>query len=342
MQHRIDPSTLFRWHLAIVAALAVAHVATMIRFQQSGQAGGLFNLDAEGNIPTLFATLALAAAAGAAWLLYRATKAEGRESRGWLAFSLLLALVAVDEYVRLHERLNAYGDRSPDGGWMWNPGVFPYAIVAAGLGLWLFSFWLKQSRSVRLGLAAGGILFVASAVGVEMIQNVERASGAVGLELHLGATVLAEEIGELVACALLLRAFLVRLVELGATRLLALELAADPLGMSSEQNRPMKPVPAEGRGQASYPVVVGGEYGDAGGGRGGPAFAFRQLHDPLRDSVGAIDEYDGPFRRRGKLGFDEAKVRAGERHGIDAVALGLAGQPGEDMPIDRRIRVPAA
>ena len=72
----------------------------------------------------------------------------------------------------------------------------------------------------------GGLLYVASAIGLELIQNAERALDVSQLSLHMIALVSAEETGEMLAVAILLRTLLTKLAELGDRYPLTLRLDA--------------------------------------------------------------------------------------------------------------------
>lgn len=219
----MSASRLFFWHVATIAALLAANLVASLHDRTNGRASTLFRMAFEANVPTLFSTMALAAAAGAAWLLSRVSQ-DRRDTRGWAVFALTLAVMAIDESAQLHEKLNRFGDRGPDSGMFSSIGVLPYAAVAVLLGLYLFRLWLRQGWPVRLGLAGGGALYVASAVGMELIQNAERALNVSQSSLHMILLVSAEEVGEMLAVAIILRTLLMKLSELGERWPLTLRL----------------------------------------------------------------------------------------------------------------------
>lgn len=223
MEIRLSASRLFFWHVTVIVALLAANMVASLNDMANGGSSKLFRMAFEANVPTLFSTAALAATAAAAWLLSRASQ-DKRESRAWGVFALLLAFMAVDESAQLHEKLNRFGDRGPDSGMFSSIGVLPYAVVALLLGAYLFRLWLRQSWAVRLGLAGGGALYVASAIGMELIQNAERALDVSQSSLHMILLVSAEEAGEMLAVAIILRTLLTKLSELGERWPLTLRL----------------------------------------------------------------------------------------------------------------------
>lgn len=225
LEIRLSAQRLFFWHVAAIAVLLAANLAASLHDRTNGGSSKLFRMAFEANVPTLFSTAALAAATAAAWLLSRAST-DKRETRAWTVFACILAFMAIDESAQLHEKLNRFGDRGPDSGMFSSIGVLPYAVVALALGVFLFRLWLRQSWAVRLGLAGGGLLYVASAIGLELIQNAERALDVSQLSLHMIALVSAEETGEMLAVAILLRTLLTKLAELGDRYPLTLRLDA--------------------------------------------------------------------------------------------------------------------
>lgn len=225
MEIKLSATRLFFWHVVMIGALLAANLIASLHDRASGGVSKLFRMAFEANIPTLFSTAALAVTAAIAWLLSRVSQ-DRREIRAWRIFALVLAFMAIDESAQLHEKLNRFGDRGPDSGMFSSIGVLPYVAVALLLGAYLFRLWLRQSWAVRLGLAGGGVLYVLSAVGMELIQNAERAAGVSQSTLHMILLVSAEETGEMLAVAIILRTLIVKLSELGARWPLTLRLDA--------------------------------------------------------------------------------------------------------------------
>lgn len=226
MAARLTVSAIFRRHLLAIATLGLLNAVTLV-----GDAFGhinllgfstLFRLAYEANIPTLFSALALAAAALVALRLAQADDLAAVERAGWRVFALVFAFMALDEIAQLHEVLNAVGARfQPRGPWLY-VGIFPYAAVALWLTVILFRFWSRQSRAVRGGIVIAGGCYLVAAIGIEMPENLLTDAGVSDFDFRLGLLFAAEELGEMVAVAVFLRAFLVRFEELGGGPLLAL------------------------------------------------------------------------------------------------------------------------
>lgn len=232
MTARLSVTRIFCWHLAAIAALGLLNLAVL-----AGDAAGyhgmlgfssLFRLSGEGNVPNLFSALAIAATALVAARIAQAETLRDGERQGWRLFALLLAFMAIDEAVQLHESLNAIGLRLRATGPWFHIGVFPYAMVAIGLAIILYRFWARQSRAVRIGIASAGICYVVAAIGMEVAENMLYGAGVSLYDRRMAALFALEELGEMAAVALFLRTFLVRFEELGAGPLLAL-VGARPL-----------------------------------------------------------------------------------------------------------------
>jgi hypothetical protein len=211
---RIAPRQIFRWHLATIIALGIANLLVVIIDQFDIHIGRFMRLSEEGNFPTLFSTAAIAAAALVAWRIASAILVDGAERRAWRILAVLMTFMAVDEGAQIHEMLNHHGLTGPEDGVFSRVGIFPYAAIALLLSIWLFPFWVRQSASVRTGIAFGGICYVTAAAGVELLENASWAAGISQYHPISAALFMCEELGEMLAVAILLRAFLARLAEL--------------------------------------------------------------------------------------------------------------------------------
>lgn len=226
MTAELTVSHIFRRHLLVIALLGAADAAVKI-----GDAAGhhtlfglswLFRLSDEGNVPTLFSALAIAAAALVALRLRRTPGLGPAEPAGWRVLAWLLACMALDEMLRLHEWLNYLGQRLFPWGPHLSLGVLPYGLAALAFGAALLRFWSGQSPRVRWMLAAAAATYVMAAFGLEIVEWRLVDAGAQLHDPAIALSILLEELGELFAIALLLRAFLTRFAELGGGPLLSL------------------------------------------------------------------------------------------------------------------------
>lgn len=259
MVARLSVSAIFRWHLLAIATLGLLNAVTLIgdAFGRMGLLGfsNLFRVSYEANIPTLFAALALGAAALVALRLTQADDLAAEERTGWRVFAMVFAFMALDEIAQLHEVLNVVGHHlRAQGPWLY-VGIFPYAVVALFLTVILFRFWKRRSRRVRGGIALAGGGYLIAAIGMEMPENLLIDAGVPFFDLRLGLLFAAEELGEMVAVAIFLRTLLVRFEELGGGPLLAL-VGARPLLAFEIAPRLKATPPAPGRSAAARPAAA--------------------------------------------------------------------------------------
>lgn len=157
---------------------------------------------------------------------------------------MCLAFVAVDEGAGLHDRLSIPLQR-----WFATSGVFyigwilPYLVLVALVASRCVPLLLKLPRRTALRLVSAGALYVAAAMGLEMAEALVM-YGAAGESVALGDSdlysivrtplmtglVTLEEMGEMLAVALLLRALLLHLVgDLGVSAIgLRISVAGSP------------------------------------------------------------------------------------------------------------------
>ena len=168
----LRPANLVRWAGTGVAALHVANAAAHIAhgFAPTKHEWWLLllDVDAEANLPTWYSSALLLACAMGAGLL--AQRADAAARRGWRLLAFLLALVSADETVALHERCAAalmpwLTARGIAHVWIWGVGA---AIVLA-LAAALLPFLKALAPPVRYALVRSGVVFVAGALGLEVI-----------------------------------------------------------------------------------------------------------------------------------------------------------------------------
>jgi len=133
----------------------------------------LFDLDAEGNVPTWFSTVQLLACSVLLGLI-GSVKHRRREpfARHWLVLSAIFLYMSADEASVIHELLNPV-IRSA----LHVPPVFYYAWVVGGavavlvVGLVYLRFvWSLPARTRRLVIIAGSI-YVAGALGMDVPEG---------------------------------------------------------------------------------------------------------------------------------------------------------------------------
>ncbi len=168
------PATLVR--VAVIAVIVV-HVLNIVVHVAHGFVPArrpwwldLFDVDTEANVPTMFSSALLFTCAYTAKLM--STRASAlKERRGFLLIAVLLAIVAADEALALHERcaavlLDELDARGMTRLWVWGFG----AVIVASLAAMLIPFFRAlESRRLRSGLLVSAVVYVMGALGFEVL-----------------------------------------------------------------------------------------------------------------------------------------------------------------------------
>lgn len=192
-----------------VLALAVAFFATahltglILRFGfDHDYVYGLvpfFDLDREHNLPSLFsALLLLLSSALLALIAVVRRRGGGGDWRAWGGLSLLFLLVCGDEALALHERLILpLQGLLGASGFLFFAWVIPYGLLVGLLALLYLRFLYRLPAPTRSGLVLAAGLFLAGAVGLEMVggQLYEELGGVP--DLLYSAVVTLEELLEM-------------------------------------------------------------------------------------------------------------------------------------------------
>ena len=169
----VDLTAVRRRLVAVVTVLVALHVVVAIPLLTTGQPGsvlrlgGLVSLDEEGGVGTLVAVGLLAACAGVCW--FAAVHGVAPTAGGWRWLAALFAFLALDEGIALHEGVNDLMDQLGLGGDMPFVWVIPYGVVVLVVLIASLPFLRRLSRPVLARLLLGGGVFVAGALGVELL-----------------------------------------------------------------------------------------------------------------------------------------------------------------------------
>lgn len=164
----------------IILCLIAANVAGMVsKYSFGSHRIALFNLDKEGNIPTLYAAVTTLPCAGLLAVIAAARKKqEKREYLYWAGLAVIFLFLAVDDGAALHENIIApLRNALHTTGVLYYAWVIPYGIFVIVLGLTYFRFLFSLSARIRYLMIFAGILYVGGALGFELI-------GGYWTELH--------------------------------------------------------------------------------------------------------------------------------------------------------------
>ncbi len=132
----------------------------------------LLHFDREQNLPTLFSVLLLLGASALAALTAQRSRSGGLMKRGWWIIAAALALMALDEFASIHERIDAAmrfylgTDNLPYAAW-----PIPYLLIIALAGSMLWRWFFALERQMAAGLVIAGLVYLSGAVGVELIAG---------------------------------------------------------------------------------------------------------------------------------------------------------------------------
>lgn len=179
----------------------------------------LFDMDREGNVPTLFNVLLFLFAS----LLfhYRSRWEKGPARWPWSLMAFILLFLGVDEGSQIHERfmlftLRILGDgdlRAGGRGWLFYAWYIPYGVASLALIALLVPWFLRLSSNARHGFLLAGATYVSGAVFVEawsgglaeqlMLSDADRSPPGVPCEIYQqGSCFLYGDTRFVLACAL--------------------------------------------------------------------------------------------------------------------------------------------
>jgi len=161
--------------LLVLASVAVSLVKHLTGHSSAYGLIPLFNVDAEGNIPTFFSTfLLLFAAALLGVITILKKKQMDSYSLYWTVLSFGLFYMAVDEASAIHEKL-IYPIRVLLGNgklgifsFAW---VIPFILIICVLALFFVRFLMHLPPKTKLTFLVAAILYIGGAIGLELIEG---------------------------------------------------------------------------------------------------------------------------------------------------------------------------
>jgi hypothetical protein len=158
-----------------VAFFLLAHIATQSLAHFTGHPFffgivPMFDLDAEGNVPSGFQGITLVLSS--VLLFYIASHERGRglpHARRWLLLGFAFAYLALDELGKVHESFDflATGGHDADVPY-W---ILPLGIFALGIAIYMVPLLLDVPRATAVMLVISGAIYVGGAAGVELLSQ---------------------------------------------------------------------------------------------------------------------------------------------------------------------------
>ncbi len=231
MEIKVDPKQV------AIAFLWVAAVLTLINsvllffyfYLDDDELFGLidlFDFAIEGNIPTLYAAVAILFCSALLALITHANwhRPDGRRFY-WLGLTILFLFLAIDEGAAIHEAVGSYLERYLSAkGFLYYLWVVPYGIATVVLGLVFLKFVWELPKNTRVRFIVAGVIFLTGVLGIEML-------GAREADLHGTETVAycilysLEEMLEMLGIILFIYALLSHLAQETGRLSVVLELA---------------------------------------------------------------------------------------------------------------------
>ncbi len=183
MKLPISPQRLARLLMVISLGLCAVSLAMGLIGDLTGHrrlmgVGRMFNVAAEANIPTWYASsLLLICAVLLGAIALKKTEAGDRFARHWSALCLAVLFLSADESSSFHETVGAAMDRfAAPPGLMQLSWVLPAAVLAVLFGLAFIRFAASLPGAARRGLLSGAFVFASGALGLEAAGGIWRSA----------------------------------------------------------------------------------------------------------------------------------------------------------------------
>lgn len=177
MRIELSPRRALQLLLAAVALLGAADVATRLLVFGWGLSPELyplklFDFNAEGNLPALFSGFLHLGAALALAVAASASRSASGPWRLWAGLSAVFCFLATDEWLGFHERLtHLFKGTGVARGVFYFAWVIPYGLATLALGVAYLRFVLALPPRTRNLFFASAALFLAGAVGCELVSG---------------------------------------------------------------------------------------------------------------------------------------------------------------------------
>lgn len=162
----------------IIIGLVLANLAAIISvfyFDHDNLLGfvPLFRLGYEENIPTLYSTVTMLLCSGFLAVIASAKKKLAkREYLYWAGLAAIFLFLSADEFATIHERLiSPFREGLHTSGIFYFAWIIPYGVLGILLLLTYFRFLFSLTARTRNLMIIAGVIYVAGAMGFEMIDG---------------------------------------------------------------------------------------------------------------------------------------------------------------------------
>lgn len=203
----VRPVVLAKCLIVIITCLSTAHFASQYLNHVAGYTHqwGLerqFNLVNEANIPAWYSSVALLLSALLLSVVAaRERRVAGGDARHWAGLALIFYYLSLDEAAQIHEMMKVFDGLHPTG-------LFFYSWILVGaafvglLGVLYLGFLTRLPAATRWVFVLAGSLYVAGALGVEMLESRYHYLNHTWTDLSYGLLVGVEETLEMSGIAL--------------------------------------------------------------------------------------------------------------------------------------------
>jgi hypothetical protein len=173
----LSPVRIRRFLITSILFLHVANAARLWIGHSTGHfgllgLGPLFDVDEEGNLPSLYSALSLAFAGLLAHQIASRRRLDLlRDWKHWYGISFTFFFLAVDESIHLHELLSRVGKHVASTGVFVSAWVIPVGAATAILGVFYLPMLLRLPRWFRARAFIAAAVFLSGALGMEMLAG---------------------------------------------------------------------------------------------------------------------------------------------------------------------------
>ncbi len=148
--------------------LFLAHISGRIFFNV-GYDTGMFNLDVEKNVPSVYSALLLASSGFLLILISNRTRGLKKKfAAHWLFLGIVFIFLAADEFFVIHEDwMNPIRESLNTSGLLYFAWIIPYIIFIVILFLVYLKFLKDLPRDIYLKFIASGSLFIFGGIIIE-------------------------------------------------------------------------------------------------------------------------------------------------------------------------------